>query len=383
MDPALLAQPMVDLLQGFGTGLLAGGAEIDPAAGLRASSVAVDAVHGLGQSAVAALGTSWSGAAADAAIAKAAAAQQTAAQIADRGNALAAVMQRAAADVQAGNAELEGILQSFLAIAAAAGPALLTPPGELMILSAAIEHLNRALAVVARVRGQLATHTSEITALPQIDTPAPAEATAPAATAPASAQPFRAVADAATRFGHAFAESAAQPVGAFASGGRSSLYSSPRGRIAAPPDRTPRGAGPGEHRLNGEGIQVTLPDGSTATAPNERAAAAVRAALSQQGVPYVWGGTTPGQGLDCSGLTQYAYHEAGVDLPRLAQEQGAGHTQIDPRDVMPGDLAVWDGHVAMVIGNGQLVEAGDPVQVGPIRTENLGMDFYGFFRPTE
>ena len=38
---------------------------------------------------------------------------------------------------------------------------------------------------------------------------------------------------------------------------------------------------------------------------------------------------------------------------------------------------------AMVIGNGQLVEAGDPVQVGSIRTENSGMEFYGFYRPTE
>ncbi|MBD0323052.1 MAG: hydrolase, partial [Aldersonia sp.] len=58
-------------------------------------------------------------------------------------------------------------------------------------------------------------------------------------------------------------------------------------------------------------------------------------------------------------------------------------TQVAESDLMPGDLAVWDGHVAMVIGNGQLVEAGDPVETGPIRTENSGMAFYGFYRPTE
>ena len=59
-------------------------------------------------------------------------------------------------------------------------------------------------------------------------------------------------------------------------------------------------------------------------APNAVAASAVRHALTQLGVPYVWGGTTPGVGLDCSGLTQWAYHEAGLNLPRLAQEQDLG-----------------------------------------------------------
>ncbi|NED67462.1 C40 family peptidase, partial [Streptomyces sp. SID10244] len=45
------------------------------------------------------------------------------------------------------------------------------------------------------------------------------------------------------------------------------------------------------------------------------------------------------------------------------------------------DLAVWDGHVAMYVGNNQLVEAGDPVQVSPLRTTNAGQGFQGFFRP--
>ncbi|MFT3714656.1 MAG: C40 family peptidase [Gordonia sp. (in: high G+C Gram-positive bacteria)] len=136
------------------------------------------------------------------------------------------------------------------------------------------------------------------------------------------------------------------------------------------------------HRFSSEPgrVPITLPDGSIAYAPNERAATAVEAALSQQGVPYVWGGTTPA-GFDCSGLTQWAYQQAGLELPRLAQEQDTAGFAVSQADLQPGDLAVWSGHVAMYIGNGQMVEAGDPVQVGPVRTTNMDMAFEGFYRP--
>ena len=131
----------------------------------------------------------------------------------------------------------------------------------------------------------------------------------------------------------------------------------------------------------GDGVAIRLPDGSIATAPNAVAASAVRHALTQLGVPYDWGGTTPGVGLDCSGLTQWAYSEAGLNLPRLAQEQDVG-AAVAAGDLRPGDLAVWDGHVAMIVGNGQMVEAGDPMHLSPIRTTNAGQGFEGFWRPT-
>jgi cell wall-associated NlpC family hydrolase len=117
-------------------------------------------------------------------------------------------------------------------------------------------------------------------------------------------------------------------------------------------------------------------------APNETAAKAVRAALSQLGVPYVWGGTAPGTGLDCSGLTQYAYGEAGLEIPRTSREQDIGAEVPSADQLLPGDLICWEGHVAMYIGNGQMVEAGDPVQVSELRTTNSGMPFVGFYRPT-
>ncbi len=100
-------------------------------------------------------------------------------------------------------------------------------------------------------------------------------------------------------------------------------------------------------------------------APTPQAKAAVEHALSAVGTPYQWGGNTPGVGLDCSGLTKWAYGQAGVDIPRTAAEQTVGRP-VDASELLPGDLAVWDGHVAMVIGDGQMVEAGDPVHTNSL-----------------
>ena len=116
------------------------------------------------------------------------------------------------------------------------------------------------------------------------------------------------------------------------------------------------------------------PDGS------EQGQAAAQAALSQVGTPYGWGGTGNGS-FDCSGLTQWAWRQAGVELPRTAESQAVGR-QVSAEELQPGDLVVWDGHVAMYSGDGQIVEAGSPVQTGPLRTNNMGMAFKGFWRPT-
>ncbi|MBJ8347372.1 C40 family peptidase [Antrihabitans sp. YC2-6] len=360
LDAAALAAPIVQLLTTFGTGVLPGGG---PADVLRSSSVAIDSVHSLGRTGIAHLEASWSGATADHAADRAAAAQGSAVAISDRGNSIADVLSLACADVNAGIAELSKILDSFVSIVVAAAPTLATPTGQTMVIGAAIEHLGRALAVVAKVREQLAAHSARM--LEFVDPPA--TPTAPAATMPAS-QSTSAGADLGTRF----VSSAAQSTGAPPVPDMISALNGHSGQGAA---------GPSAYVANGQGVEVAMPDGSTVVAPNEKAADALRHALSQQGTPYSWGGTTPGVGFDCSGFTQWAYGESGVEIPRTAADQAVGMS-VNAADLMPGDLAVWDGHVAMVAGNGMLIEAGDPVELSPLRTSNMGMAFHGFYRPT-
>lgn len=84
----------------------------------------------------------------------------------------------------------------------------------------------------------------------------------------------------------------------------------------------------------------------------------VNAAWTQIGVPYVWGGTTPNVGLDCSGLTQWCHAQAGISIGRVDRDQLAGGQVV--YDPQPGDIAWTPGHVAIYIGGGQMIEAQQP-----------------------
>jgi len=90
--------------------------------------------------------------------------------------------------------------------------------------------------------------------------------------------------------------------------------------------------------------------GNTATAQK-----IVNAAYSQLGVDYVWGGTAPGVGLDCSGLTQYAHKQAGISIGRTSGVQGAGGKAVSTPQA--GDLVCYAGHVGIYIGGGQMIHA--------------------------
>jgi cell wall-associated NlpC family hydrolase len=104
-----------------------------------------------------------------------------------------------------------------------------------------------------------------------------------------------------------------------------------------------------------------------------RAAAAVAAARSALGRPYVWGANGP-SGFDCSGLTQWAYAQAGVALPRTSQAQRYAGRQVPLSEARPGDLVLYRSdasHVAMYMGNGQVIHA--PYPGAPVRYDPVGM----------
>ncbi|MEU3174060.1 C40 family peptidase, partial [Streptomyces sp. NPDC007000] len=113
-----------------------------------------------------------------------------------------------------------------------------------------------------------------------------------------------------------------------------------------------------------------VPDGAAASG---RAAAAVAAARSALGKPYVWGANGP-SGFDCSGLMQWSYAQAGIALPRTSQAQRHAGTQVPLAQARPGDLVVYrpDGsHVGMYTGNGQVIHA--PYPGAPVRYDPVGM----------
>ncbi len=75
------------------------------------------------------------------------------------------------------------------------------------------------------------------------------------------------------------------------------------------------------------------------------------------GNPYVWGGTSLTNGADCSGFVQSVYANFGVSLPRTSYEQQTAGVEVSYADAQPGDLICYGGHVAIYMGNGQIVHA--------------------------
>lgn len=110
-------------------------------------------------------------------------------------------------------------------------------------------------------------------------------------------------------------------------------------------------------------------------------------ALTLQGIPYVWGGTTTG-GFDCSGFVQYVYRQFGISLNRTANSQMGNGYSVSASDLIPGDLVFFSGtystsgasHVGIYIGNGQFVHASSGrgcVTVSDLWSNYYSSHYYG------
>jgi cell wall-associated NlpC family hydrolase len=88
------------------------------------------------------------------------------------------------------------------------------------------------------------------------------------------------------------------------------------------------------------------------------------------GVPYVWGGTNPASGMDCSGFTQRVFKDLGVELPRVVSDQMRQGTPVASlAEAKPGDLLVSFGgnHISIYLGNGKAIDAPVPGKTIQIR----------------
>ena len=107
-------------------------------------------------------------------------------------------------------------------------------------------------------------------------------------------------------------------------------------------------------------------------ASSPQAGAAIKAAISQLGVRYRWGASSPGVAFDCSGLTQWAWAKAGISIPRVSRSQYAALTRVPISQAQPGDLLFSQQsffHVGIYIGNGQMIQAprtGDVVKISTV-----------------
>lgn len=123
-------------------------------------------------------------------------------------------------------------------------------------------------------------------------------------------------------------------------------------------------------------------DGSTFVPPGDstRAQIAVQAAYSVVGTQYVWGSSDPSVGLDCSGVTVYAWREAGVTLPHSSEAQYSSYPRIPLSDVQPGDLIYYGNygpHIAIYVGGGNIIHASSPAPGGQTRMDSM----YGYDEP--
>ena len=116
--------------------------------------------------------------------------------------------------------------------------------------------------------------------------------------------------------------------------------------------------------------------------------AALNAALSRRGLPYVWGAAGPSS-FDCSGLVEWSFAQAGVRMPRVAADQARTGPSVPVSQLQPGDLLFYHtdptdpgyiSHVAIYLGNGKMIQAPQPGQNVEVVPAGTGTEFAGAVR---
>lgn len=114
----------------------------------------------------------------------------------------------------------------------------------------------------------------------------------------------------------------------------------------------------------------------------------LRAALSRDGMPYVWGAAGP-TAFDCSGLVQWSFAQAGIVMPRVAADQALTGPAVPVSQLQPGDLLFYHtdptdptyiSHVAIYLGKGWMVQAPEPGQDVQVVPADFGNEFAGAIR---
>lgn len=121
----------------------------------------------------------------------------------------------------------------------------------------------------------------------------------------------------------------------------------------------------GTAALTGAQATGTVHTGGAATGND-----VVAVAKKYIGVPYVWGGTNPATGMDCSGFTQRVFKDLGVEIPRVVSDQMRQGTPVASlAEAKPGDLLVSFGgnHISIYLGNGKAIDAPVPGKTIQIR----------------
>ena len=96
------------------------------------------------------------------------------------------------------------------------------------------------------------------------------------------------------------------------------------------------------------------------------------------GVKYKYGGTSPSAGFDCSGFTSYVYKHFGISLPRTSGGQSGAGKAVSRANMKAGDLAIYNGHVAIYVGGGKVIHAPRPGKsVCIVSLDQAGYGFSG------